>query len=66
MLPTQNRDYLIDSIDDVETEANELSITAQDHNWLAYCAMGGHEHYNAADIAPQRGVNTPESYMAAA
>ncbi len=62
----QDRDYLIDSLDDVETLVDELSINVQDHHWLVYCAMGGHEHYDLPDIDPQSCVNTPELYMAAA
>ena len=62
----QDRDYLIDSLDDVETVVDELSINVQDHHWLVYCAMGGHEHYDLPDIAPHTGFSIPELYMAAA
>ena len=62
----QDRDYLIDSLDDVEILVDELSINVQDHHWLVYCAMGGHEHYDLPDIDPHTGRSMPELYMAAA
>ncbi len=62
----QDRDYLIDSLDDVETLVDELSINVQDHHWLVYCAMGGHEHYDLPDIDLQTFISIPELYMAAA
>lgn len=62
----QDRDYLIDSLDDVEIVVDELSINVQDHHWLVYCSMGGHEHYDLPDIDPHTGFSIPELYMAAA
>lgn len=62
----QDRDYLIDSIDDVETLVDELSINVQDHHWLVYCSLGGHEHYDLPDIDMQTGFSIPELYVAAA
>ena len=62
----QDRDYLIDSLDDVENLIDELSINVQDHHWLVYCAMGGHEHYDLPEIDEQTGISLPELYHEAA
>lgn len=64
----QDRDYLIDSLDDIDTIrlVDELSINVQDHHWLAYCALGGHEHYDLPDIDEQTGISLPELYHEAA
>lgn len=64
----QDRDYLIDSLDDVEsiTLVDELSINVQDHHWLAYCALGGHEHYDLPDTDEHTGISLPELYHEAA
>ena len=61
-----DRDYLIDSLDEVDAVVDELSLNVQDQHWLVYCAMGGHEHYDLPDIDPHTGFSIPELYMAAA
>ena len=38
-----DRDYLIDSLEEVEALVDELSFNVQDHHWLVYCALGGNE-----------------------
>ena len=38
-----DRDYLIDSLDDVQDLIDGLSFNVHDHQWLIYCALGGHE-----------------------
>jgi hypothetical protein len=62
----QDRDYLIDSLDEVEAVIDELSFNVQDHNWLVYCALGGHEHYDLPDIDQHTGFSLPELYAEAA
>ncbi|MEX6503601.1 hypothetical protein [Pseudomonas zhanjiangensis] len=62
----QDRDYLIDSLDDVEAVIDELSFNVQDQHWLVYCALGGHEHYDLPDIDPNSGFSLPELYAQAA
>jgi hypothetical protein len=62
----QDRDYLIDSLADIEEVIDELSFNVQDDHWLVYCAMGGHEHYALPDIDPRTGVSLPEFYSEAA
>jgi hypothetical protein len=61
-----DRDYLIDLLDDVEAVINELSFNVQDHHWLVYCALGGHEHYDLPDIDQYTGFSLPEFYAEAA
>ncbi|MDX5373390.1 MAG: hypothetical protein LPK18_13265 [Pseudomonadaceae bacterium] len=61
-----DRDYLIDSLDEVEEVVDELSINVQDHHWLIYCALGGHEHYDLPDIDEHTGLSLPELYAEAA
>lgn len=62
----QDRDYLIDSLDDIDEVIDELSINVQDDHWLVYCAMGGHEHYAQPDIDERTGMSMPELYSDAA
>ncbi|MDP3817308.1 hypothetical protein [Pseudomonas sp.] len=62
----QDRDYLIDSLDDVEAVIDELSFNVQDHNWLVYCALGGHEHYALPEVDELTGFSPPELYHEAA
>lgn len=62
----QDRDYLIDSLDDVEAMIDELSFNVQDSHWLVYCALGGHEHYDLPDIDQNSGVRMPDFYTQAA
>jgi hypothetical protein len=62
----QDRDYLIDSLDDVEAVIDGLSFNVQDHNWLVYCALGGHEHYALPEVDTETAFNLPEFYHEAA
>jgi hypothetical protein len=68
----EDEDYLIDSLDDAVIEEemdaviDELSINVQDHHWLIYCALGGHEHYDLPEIDPQSGIRIQEVYAEAA
>jgi nickel-dependent lactate racemase len=75
MLQFEEEDYLIDSLDQAleavrEEEMNavidELSINVQDHHWLVYCALGGHEHYDLPEIDQQSGIRILEVYAEAA
>ena len=63
-------DYLIDSLDQLDDEAevliDELSINVQDHHWLIYCAIGGHEHYDLPEIDEHSGFRLLELYAEAA
>lgn len=61
-----DRDYLIDSLDEVEAVIDELSFNVQDYHWLVYCALGGHEHYDLPDIDQHTGLSLPELYAEAA
>ena len=62
----QDRDYLIDSLDDIEEVIDELSFNVQDDHWLVYCAMGGHEHYALPETDARTGISIPELYSEAA
>jgi hypothetical protein len=62
----QDRDYLIDSLDDVEAVIDELSFNVQDSHWLVYCALGGHEHYDLPDIDQNSAMRMPDFYTQAA
>lgn len=62
----QDRDYLIDSLDEVEAVIDELSFNVQDQHWLVYCALGGHEHYDLSDTDRYTGFSLPELYAEAA
>ncbi len=62
----QDRDYLIDSLDDVEAVIDGLSFNVQDEHWLVYCALGGHEHYALPDIDTRTGISLPALYSEAA
>lgn len=64
----QDRDYLIDSLDEVEIVAvvEELSFNVQDEHWLIYCALGGHEHYDLPDLDEHTGFTLAELYAEAA
>jgi hypothetical protein len=64
----QDRDYLIDSLDEVESVSvvEELSFNVQDEHWLIYCALGGHEHYDLPDIDEHQGFTLAELYAEAA
>jgi hypothetical protein len=63
-------DYLIDSLDQLDDEAevliDELSINVQDHHWLIYCAIGGHEHYDLPELDERSGFRPLELYAEAA
>ncbi len=61
-----DRDYLIDSLDEVEEVVDGLSFNVQDYHWLIYCALGGHEHYDLPDIDEHTGMSLPELYAEAA
>ena len=61
-----DRDYLIDSLEEVEAQVDELSFNVQDHHWLVYCALGGHEHCDLPDIDERTGFSLPELYAEAA
>ncbi|UTW06890.1 hypothetical protein [Pseudomonas benzenivorans] len=61
-----DRDYLIDSLDEVQDLIDGLSFNVQDHQWLIYCALGGHEHYDLPDIDRRTGLSLPELYAEAA
>ncbi|MDH1262134.1 MULTISPECIES: hypothetical protein [unclassified Pseudomonas] len=61
-----DRDYLIDSLDDVEAVVDELSFNVQDYHWLVYCSLGGHEHYDLPDVDLHTGFALPELYAEAA
>ncbi len=68
----EDEDYLIDSLDEAVTEEemdaviDELSINVQDHHWLIYCALGGHEHYDLPEVDQQSGIRIHEVYAEAA
>ncbi|HSX89578.1 MAG TPA: hypothetical protein VLG17_16500 [Pseudomonas sp.] len=67
----EDEDYLIDSLDEAVTEEmdaviDELSINIQDHHWLIYCALGGHEHYDLPEVDQQSGIRILEVYAEAA
>ncbi|HLA29648.1 MAG TPA: hypothetical protein VJ047_01310 [Pseudomonas sp.] len=72
MLQFEDEDYLIDSLDEAVIEEemdaviDELSINVQDHHWLVYCALGGHEHYDLPEVDPQSGIRILELYAEAA
>ena len=72
MLQFEDEDYLIDSLDEAVVEEemdaviDELSINVQDHHWLVYCALGGHEHYDLPEVDPQSGIRILEVYAEAA
>ncbi|MBS7690650.1 hypothetical protein SBP02_04770 [Pseudomonas benzenivorans] len=61
-----DRDYLIDSLDEVQDLIDGLSFNVHDHQWLIYCALGGHEHYDLPDIDRRTGLSLPELYAEAA
>ena len=61
-----DRDYLIDSLDDVEAVVDELTFNVQDQHWLDYCSLGGHEHYALPEIDEQTGISLPELFSQAA
>ncbi|MDM8350471.1 hypothetical protein P8H27_16470 [Pseudomonas sp. sp1636] len=61
-----DRDYSIDSYDEVDAVVNELSFNVQDRHWLVYCALGGHEHYDLPDVDQHTGFSLPEFYVEAA
>ncbi|SFI93898.1 hypothetical protein SAMN05216206_3217 [Pseudomonas guineae] len=60
----QDRDDLIDSLDDVEAVTDGLSFNVHDEHWLMYCAIGGHEHSALPDIDTRTGL--PAFYSEAA
>ncbi len=62
----QDRDDLIDSLDEVDDVVNGLSFNVQDDHWLVYCAMGGHEHYALPDVDTLTGTSMPDFYSEAA
>lgn len=72
MLQFEDEDYLIDSLNEAVIEEemdaviDELSINVQDHHWLVYCALGGHEHYDLPEIDPHSGIRILEVYAEAA
>lgn len=61
-----DRDYLIDSLDEVEAVVDELSFNVQDYHWLVYCSLGGHEHYDLPEVDQHSGFSMPELYAEAA
>lgn len=61
-----DQDYLIDSLDEIDSPLDALSFNVQDHHWLGYCALGGHEHYDLPDIDQHTGYALPELFAQAA
>nr|WP_298139111.1 hypothetical protein [uncultured Pseudomonas sp.] len=65
-------EYLTDSLDDavkqeeMDAVIDELSINVQDHHWLVYCALGGHEHYDLPEMNQRSGTRILEVYAEAA
>lgn len=68
MLHAQIQDPLYRIAHDDEQQAliDAFAVNVQDRRWLAYCALGGHEHYDLPDIDAQTGLSLPELYHAAA
>ncbi|MGH8435945.1 MAG: hypothetical protein ACRERX_16040 [Pseudomonas sp.] len=68
MLHAQNQDqlYHISPSDEQEALIDGLAFNVQDRNWLVYCALGGHEHYDLPEIDPQTGISLPLFYSEAA
>jgi hypothetical protein len=65
----QDRDSLIDSLDeldDVDTLIEQLSFNVNDQHWLVYCALGGHEHYDLAELEQHSGFSIPALLVQAA
>ena len=62
----QDRDYLIDPLDDAQAVIDGLSFNVHDQHWLIYCALGGHEHYDLPDIEQHSGFCLSELYAEAA
>ena len=62
----QDRDYLIDSLDDVDAVIDGLSFNVQDDHWLVYCALGGHQHHDLPDMDQQTGFSFLDFYQQAA
>ncbi len=68
MLHAQNQDqlYHISPSDEQEALIDGLAFNVQDRNWLVYCALGGHEHYDLPEIDSQTGISLPLFYSEAA
>ena len=68
MLHAENQDrlYLIAPSDEQQALIEGLAFNVQDHHWLVYCALGGHEHYDLPDIDERTGFSLPELYAEAA
>ncbi|AYC31742.1 hypothetical protein D3880_04795 [Pseudomonas cavernae] len=67
MLHAHNQDHLYRIAHSEEQEAliDALAFNVQDRNWLVYCALGGHEHYDWPETDPRTGLSQPLLYDAA-
>ncbi len=59
MLHAHNQDrlYLITPSEDQEALVGGLAVNVQDHGWLVYCALGGHQHVQWPDTDPATGIS---------
>ncbi|UBM24624.1 hypothetical protein K8374_20010 [Pseudomonas sp. p1(2021b)] len=68
MLHAENQDrlYLVTQSDEQQALIDGLAINVQDHQWLVYCALGGHAHQDLPEVDPGTGLSVIDFHIAAA
>ncbi|CAK13804.1 hypothetical protein [Pseudomonas entomophila] len=59
MLHAENQDrlYLVPQSDEQQALIDGFAINVQDHQWLVYCALGGHAHHDLPEVDAQTGIS---------
>lgn len=59
MLHANNQDrlYLIAPSDEQQALIDGFAVNVQDHNWLVYCALGGHQHTHWPELDAATGLS---------
>ncbi|WP_248918695.1 hypothetical protein [Pseudomonas entomophila] len=59
MLHAENQDrlYLVAQSDEQQALIDGFAINVQDHQWLVYCALGGHAHHDLPEVDALTGIS---------
>ena len=68
MLHAQNQDrlYFVAQNDEQEALIDGFAINVQDHRWLVYCALGGHQHSDLPEVDLPTGISMLDFHIDAA
>jgi len=68
MLHAENQDrlYFVAQSDEQQALIDGFAINVQDHQWLVYCALGGHVHEHLPEVDMLTGVSLLDFHIEAA